>query len=88
MGPEVAHAPMTEPHGTPESHSEADHAPDGHGSAAGHADGAHGHDDHMHAGMGLGPPDLRMLAVAIIGMLMALVVTAGFVAATAFQFNA
>jgi ABC-type Zn2+ transport system substrate-binding protein/surface adhesin len=79
---------MTEPHGTPESHSEKDHAPDTHGAATGHAEGAHGHDDHMHAGMALGPVDWRMWAVGVVGVIVALVITAGFVVATSFKFNA
>jgi ABC-type Zn2+ transport system substrate-binding protein/surface adhesin len=79
---------MSEPHGTPESHSEKDHAPDAHGAATGHAEGAHSHDDHMHPGMGLGPFDLRMWAVGVVGVIWALIITAGFVAATGFQFNA
>jgi len=69
---------------TPEEHG---HAPDAHGAASGHAEGAHAHDDHMH-GMGLGPFDFRMWAVGIVGVIAALIITAGFVAATGFQFNA
>jgi hypothetical protein len=88
MRVEVDEQPMTDPQGTPESHSEADHAPDTHGAAAGHADGAHSHDAHMHGGMALGPVDVRMYAVGLLGLLLALIVTAGFVAATSFQFNA
>ena len=48
----------------------------------------HGHDDHAHAGAGLGPFDFRMWAVGIVGVIAALIITAGFVAATGFQFNA
>jgi ABC-type Zn2+ transport system substrate-binding protein/surface adhesin len=79
---------MSETQSTPESHDERDHAPDGHGAASGHAEGAHGHDDHMHTGMVLGHADLRMWAVGVVGVIVALIVTAGFVAATGFQFNA
>lgn len=79
---------MTEPHGTPTATNEHDHAPDGHGAAAGHAEGAHSHDAHGHDGMALGPVDLRMWGVGVIGVLVALIVTAGFVVATNFQFNA
>ena len=79
---------MSDTDPAPESPAEHGHAPDAHGAAAGHAEGAHSHDDHMHAGMALGPADLRMWAVGIVGVLVALLVTAGFVAATGFQFNA
>ena len=48
----------------------------------------HGHDDHAHADAGLGPIDYRMWAVGIVGVIAALIITAGFVAATNFQFNA
>ena len=81
-------APMTDAHGTPESHSEKDHAPDGHGSAAGHDDGAHGHDEHAHGGMSLGPTDWRMWGAGVVGVVFAVIVTAAFVAATAFSFTA
>ncbi|HEX5827669.1 MAG TPA: hypothetical protein VFY23_09125 [Candidatus Limnocylindrales bacterium] len=77
---------MSDPHGTPESHTEQDHAPDAHGAAAGHTDGAHGQDAHGHDGMALGPIDVRMWLVGIVGVALALVVTYGFVVATGFQF--
>jgi hypothetical protein len=80
--------PMSETHGTPESHTEQDHAPDGHGAATGHEDGAHAHGGHEHAGMALGPVDVRMWLAGILGVAFAIVVTAGFVAATGFAFNA
>jgi hypothetical protein len=64
------------------------HAVEGpHGSTADHGD-EHGHDDHGHHDMALGPIDWRMWAVGIAGVLVGLVMTAGFVAATSFQFNA
>jgi len=81
-------AVMTDPQGTPESHSEKDHAPDTHGAASGHADGAHGHDEHGHGETGLGPIDWRMWAAGIAGAVVAVVVTAAFVVATAFSFGA
>ena len=79
---------MSDTHGAAQTPEEHGHAPDAHGAATGHAEGAHSHDDHMHAGMGLGPFDLRMWAVGIVGVIWALIITAGFVAATGFQFNA
>jgi hypothetical protein len=79
---------MSDTHPAPESPGEHDHAPDAHGAATGHAEGAHGHDDHMHTGMVLGPTDLRMWAAGVAGVIVALLVTAGFVAATGFRFNA
>ena len=81
-------APMTEPHATPESHSEKDHAPDGHGAASGHDDGAHGHDEHGHGGMALGPIAWRMWAAGIAGLAVAVIIVAAFVVATAFSFTA
>ena len=81
-------ASMTEPHGTPESHSERDHAPDAHGAAVGHEEGAHGHDEHGHGGMSLGPIDWRMWLVGVIGLGVGAIVTAGFVVATGFSFTA
>ena len=56
--------------------------------AAAQAADDHGHDDHANGGMGLGPFDYRMWAVGIVGVVAALVITAAFVAATGFQFNA
>jgi hypothetical protein len=61
---------MTDPHGTPESHTETDHAPDAHGATA------------------LGPIDWGMWAAGIAGLVVALIVTAGFVLATSFSFGA
>jgi hypothetical protein len=61
---------------------------DAHGAAAG--DGHGGHDDHggHHDGPSLGPIDWRMWGIGVLGVLCALVVVAGFVAATGFAFNA
>jgi hypothetical protein len=90
-------AAMTEPHGTPESHDERDHVPDAHGASSvvegphGSADdhgGDHGHDDHGHAQTALGPIDWRMWIVGVAGLLVGVIVTAGFVIATNFAFNA
>ena len=79
---------MSDTHAAAQTPEEHGHTPDAHGAATGHAEGAHSHDDHMHAGMGLGPFDLRMWAVGVLGVIWALIITAGFVAATGFQFNA
>ncbi|HET7829387.1 MAG TPA: hypothetical protein VFL03_07500 [Candidatus Limnocylindrales bacterium] len=79
---------MTEAHGTPESHSEKDHAPDGHGAATGHDDGAHGHDEHGHGEMALGPIDWPMWSAGIVGVVFALITAAAFIVATAFSFTA
>jgi hypothetical protein len=89
---------MTESHGTPESHDERDHVPDVHGSARAvegahgaaddHGDDGHGHDDHAHAEIALGPIDWPMWAVGVIGVVGAVIVTAGFVVATGFSFTA
>ena len=79
---------LPDAHGTPESHSEKDHAPDGHGAATGHDDGAHGHDDHGHGGMALGPIDWRMWGAGVAGLVVAVIITAAFVVATSFSFSA
>ena len=79
---------MSDTHAAPAPPEEHGHAADAHGAATGHAEGAHSHDDHMHSGMELGPVDLRMWVVGIVGVIWALVITAGFVAATGFHFNA
>jgi hypothetical protein len=80
---------MTGPHGTPEAHDERDHVPDAHGGS--HAgEGRHGstadHGDDGHTATALGPVDWRMWIVGIVGVVFALLVTAGFVIATGFQF--
>jgi hypothetical protein len=67
----------------PDTHSAADHATAQAG--AGHGD-AHG--DHAHAADTLGPIDVRMWGVGILGVIVALVIGAGFVAATSFVFGA
>ncbi len=60
----------------------ATHDPDTH-DAGGHDDGGHGHEADS-----LGPIDWRMWAVGVLGVITALIVTGGFVAATGFAFNA
>jgi hypothetical protein len=89
-------APMTETHGTPESHTESTTVPDPHdmsvvagphGSTDDHG-GDHGHDDHGHAPSTLGPIDWRMWIVGAAGLIVGLIVTAGFVVASSFSFSA
>ena len=50
--------------------------------------GDHGHDDHGHVPTSLGPIDWRMWAVGAAGLVVGLIVTAGFVVATSFSFSA
>jgi ABC-type Zn2+ transport system substrate-binding protein/surface adhesin len=73
-------------HGSPDLVEGAHGSTSDHGDDHGHDD--HGHDDHGHDGMALGPIDWQMWAVGVVGVLVALIVTAGFVVATNFQFNA
>ncbi len=65
--------------------SDNDHA--GHGTAAAHGDD-HGHDAHGHGTDTLGAIDWTMWGVGVLGVVVALLVVAGFVAATGFTFNA
>ena len=58
-----------------------------HGSTDDHG-GEHGHDDHGHNPDALGPIDWRMWTVGAAGLVVGLIVTAGFVVATSFSFSA
>ena len=87
---------MTETHGTPEPHTERAAVPDPHemsvvagphGSTDDHGED-HGHDDHGHGPSTLGPVDWRMWIVGAAGVVVGLIVTAGFVVATSFSFSA
>jgi hypothetical protein len=76
------------------SDTHASHVPDQHGSATAMA-GAHGAaaghgDDHSdgHGGSTLGPVDWTMWGVGAVGVVAALIITAGFVVATGFVFGA
>ena len=89
-------APMTEAHGTPEPPRETGTVPDPHdmsvvagphGATADHGVD-HGHDDHGHAPGALGPLDWRRWTVGAAGLVVGLIVTAGFVVATNFSFSA
>ncbi len=71
----------------PDEHGRSHAVERGHGSVADHGDD-HGHDDHAHAGGTLGPIDWSMWAVGVLGVIVALIVTAGLVAATGFSFSA
>ncbi len=79
---------MSDTHGThvPDQHGIPDATADGHSTADDHGDGGHGHD--AHGGEALGPIDWRMWGVGVLGVVAALIVTAGFVVATSFAFNA
>ncbi len=62
---------------------------DSHGAAAAHGTGHgddHGHDDHGMAK--LGPIDMKMWGVGIIGVIAALIVVAGVALSTGFVFSA
>ncbi len=54
-----------------------------HGAAADHGDDEHGHDTDS-----LGPIGWSMWGAGVLGVIAALIVTAGFVVATGFAFNA
>jgi hypothetical protein len=76
---------MTDAHGAevPDQHG-ASHAVEGeHGSVDDHG-GDHGHDDHGHAAEALGPIDWPMWGVGVLGVVVAIIVTAGLVAASGF----
>jgi hypothetical protein len=74
---------MSDHDAKPGAHDQ-DHAASGL-DASGHG---HGHDDHGHGGMELGPIDWRMWGTGVVGVIAALILTAGFVIATAFSFTA
>jgi hypothetical protein len=70
-----------EPAPVPDEHGRS-HAVEGaHGSTADHGDD-HGHDDHAHAGGTLDPIDWAMWGVGILSVIVALIITAGLVAAS------
>jgi len=50
--------------------------------------GGHGHDEHGHGGDALGPIDWKMWGVGVVGVIVALIVVAGFVLATGFSISA
>ena len=73
-------------HGSDE-HGSAQAAAADHGSADADAHGdGHGHD--AHGGEALGPIDWTMWGAGVVGVVAALIVVAGFVAATGFSFIA
>jgi hypothetical protein len=63
--------------------SDTDHGAQG--AADAHGTG-HGHDEHGHAVDALGPIDWTMWSVGLLGVIMAVVVAAGFAAASGFNF--
>jgi hypothetical protein len=75
---------MSDTHGNhvPDQHDSSHAAADDHAAADGH-----GHDTHG-GGEALGPIDWTMWGVGVVGVVAALIVTAGFVIATGFAFNA
>jgi ABC-type Zn2+ transport system substrate-binding protein/surface adhesin len=80
-------ATMSDTHPIPDEHGSS-HAVEGpHGSAADHG-GDHGHDDHAHGGDALGPIDWPMWGVGVLGVIVALIVTAGLAAASGFTLAA
>lgn len=70
-------------HAVPDEHGTSHAVVGPHGSASDHGDD-HGHDDHAHAGDALGPVDWTMWGVGVLGVIVALIVTAGLVAASGF----
>lgn len=67
--------------------SSTDHG--AHGAAAHDAHGTgHGHDEHGHEASSLGPIDWKMWGVGVVGVVVAVIIVAGFVAATGFNFTA
>ena len=88
---------MTAAHDAPEPGGGHGHVPDTHGESVvvagphGATDdhgGDHGHDDHGHGAGGLGPTDWRMWGIGAAGLVVGVIVTAGFVVATNFSFSA
>jgi hypothetical protein len=89
---------MTDPDGTHDAHAAGAHVPDvhgrshavegAHGSTSDHGGDGHGHDDHAHGGDTLGATDWSMWGAGLLGVVLALLVAAGFVLATGFNFSA
>jgi ABC-type Zn2+ transport system substrate-binding protein/surface adhesin len=71
----------------PDQHGSAHEVGAAYGSTTDHGEG-HGDDDHAHDGEPLGPVDWTMWGVGVIGVVLALVISAAFVVATGFAFNA
>ena len=69
----------------PDPHGSAHEVAGAHGSTAYHGDG-HGHDDHGHGGDTLGPADWTMWTVGVVGVVIAILVTAAFFLATSSTF--
>lgn len=87
---------MSETPARPEAHGASAGVADGHGAdviagshgaTADHGEG-HGHDDHAHASAGLGPADWPMWGAGVLGVALALAVTAALVLATGFSLGA
>ena len=73
---------MSDTHPIPDEHGSS-HAVEGpHGSAADHGD------DHAHGSEALGPIDWPMWIVGVIGVIVALIMTAGLAAASGFKLAA
>ena len=65
---------MTDQHGTHDpAHPDSDHGHDDH-AAGGHGAGGHGGDAHGHGGEALGPIDVTMWGVGIVGVALGLLV--------------
>jgi ABC-type Zn2+ transport system substrate-binding protein/surface adhesin len=75
---------MSDTHTIPDEHGTS-HAVEGtHGSTADHGED-HGHDDHAHGSEALGPVDWPMWGIGVLGVVVALIVTAGLASASGFR---
>jgi hypothetical protein len=83
------HGPGDHPGGAyvPDQHGTS-HAVEGdHGAATDHGEG-HGHDDHGHPAETLGPIDWPMWGIGALGVVVGLIVAAGFWVASGFSLSA
>jgi hypothetical protein len=87
---------MSDTHGSGD-HADGAHVPDEHGmshavegehgATADHGEG-HGHDDHGHAAETLGPIDWGMWGIGVLGVVVGLMIAAGFWVASGFSLSA
>lgn len=77
------HSPYPAAAHVPDEHGMSHVVEGPHGAATDHGDG-HGHDDHGHAAGTLGPIDWVIWGVGVLGVVVGVVIAAGFVAGSGY----